>query len=142
MSSPFVRRSATVTAGAVVLAGLVAAPVAAFAADDTGPFSADAVTVTPDPDGKGQLYTLTKDVTTLTTLAMPNDATLDGAASPAHRAALGGEPVDPPPHPPAPGPDAGHPADLDPVVVGGRPHHRQVGPGHRDVTDDQPVVVE
>jgi hypothetical protein len=33
----------------------------------------------PDPDGAGDLYTLTADVSTTDTITMPNDATLDGA---------------------------------------------------------------
>ena len=56
VSSPFVRRSTAVTAGAVVFAGLVAAPVAAFAAEPAaglGGIPAGAVTVTADPDGAG-----------------------------------------------------------------------------------------
>ena len=81
MTSPFVRRSTAITAGAVVFAGLVAAPIAAFAADARRPGRAPRrpVTVTADPDGAGQLYTLTDDVSTYTTITMPNDATLDGA---------------------------------------------------------------
>lgn len=85
MSSPFVRRTATVTAGVAVFAGLVATPLAAFAADapvlDPIPngIPADAVSVTADPDGSGTLYTLTQDVATYSTIAMPNNATLDGA---------------------------------------------------------------
>ena len=80
MSSPFVRRSAAITAGAVVLAGLVAAPTAAFAATgSSAPFPDGTATVEPDPDGAGDLYTLTQDVSTFTTITMPNDATLDGA---------------------------------------------------------------
>jgi hypothetical protein len=64
----------------VVFAGLVAAPVAAFAADaaPTGSFDSS-VTITDDPDGAGKLYTLNNDVETFTTITMPNDATLDGA---------------------------------------------------------------
>ena len=84
MSSPFVRRTATVTAGVAVFAGLVATPLAAFA--DTpvldpipSGIPTDAVSATADPDGSGTLYTLTSDVTTYSTIAMPNDATLDGA---------------------------------------------------------------
>jgi hypothetical protein len=80
MSSPFVRRSATVTAGAAVVAAL-AAPLAAHAAEPAGlgPIPGDAVTVGNDPDGAGTLYTLTRDVTTTTTITMPDGATLDGA---------------------------------------------------------------
>ena len=80
MTSPFVRRSTTI-AVAVVFAGLVAAPVAAYAAAPAGiPGIPDAsVTVTDDPDGAGHLYTLTDDVRTYSTITMPNDATLDGA---------------------------------------------------------------
>ena len=64
-----------------MFAGLVAAPVAAVAAGPAViPGIPDAaVTVAADPDGAGQLYTLTTDVSTYTTIAMPNDATLDGA---------------------------------------------------------------
>jgi hypothetical protein len=80
MSSPFVRRGAAVTAGAAVFAGLVA-PVAAHAAEPAGLGSipASAVTVSDDPDGAGSLYTLTQDISTYTTITMPDDATLDGA---------------------------------------------------------------
>ena len=82
MSSPFIRRSTAITAGAVVFAGLVAAPVAAFADSavlDPIPSGLDgAVTATADSDGVGTLYTLTKNVTTYTTIAMPDEATLDG----------------------------------------------------------------
>ena len=84
MSSPFLRRSAAVTAGAVVFTGLIT-PVAAFAAEPAGSGALsgtglpETVTVTADPDGKGDLFTLTEDVTTYTTITMPNDATLDGA---------------------------------------------------------------
>ena len=85
MSSPFVRRSAVLTAGAAVLAGLVATPIAAFA--DTGPaldpipagIPSDAVVASADPDGAGTLFTLTQDFTTTSTITMPNDATLAGA---------------------------------------------------------------
>ena len=67
------------------LAGLVATPIAAFA--DTGPaldpipagIPSDAVVASADPDGAGTLFTLTHDVTTTSTIAMPNDATLAGA---------------------------------------------------------------
>ena len=64
-----------------MFAGLVAAPVAAFAAEPAGisGIPDGAVTVTADPDGAGQLYTLTDNVTTYPTITMPNDATLDGA---------------------------------------------------------------
>jgi hypothetical protein len=64
----------------MVFAGLVAAPIAAFAADPVvaGDFDSS-VTITKDPDGAGMLYTLTDDVTTFSTITMPNDATLDGA---------------------------------------------------------------
>jgi hypothetical protein len=81
VTSPFVRRSTTITAGAVVFAGLVAAPIAAFAADPAvipGPLNGS-VDVIADPDGHGDLYRLTDDVSTFTTITMPNDATLDGA---------------------------------------------------------------
>ena len=78
MSSPFVRSTA-LTAGAVVLAGLVGAPVGAFAAEPTLAGIPDAaVTVQDDPDGAGQLYTLTDNVSTNATITMPNNATLDG----------------------------------------------------------------
>ena len=85
MSSPFVRRSAVLTAGAAVFAGLVATPIAAFA--DTGPaldpipagIPSDAVVASADPDGAGTLFTLTHDFTTTSTITMPNDATLAGA---------------------------------------------------------------
>ena len=81
MSSPFVRRSAAVTAGAVVFAGLLAAPVAAYAAEPAGisGIPDTAVTVADDADGAGKLYTLTDDVSTTSTITMPDDATLDGA---------------------------------------------------------------
>ena len=64
-----------------MFAGLVAAPVAAFAADPRDPRDPRRrrSTVTADPDGHGDLYTLTDDVSTFTTITMPNDATLDGA---------------------------------------------------------------
>ena len=80
MTSPFVRRSTAITAGAVVFAGLVAAPIAAFAADPAVPGTSTArspslTTLTVH----GELYTLTEDVSTFTTITMPNDATLDGA---------------------------------------------------------------
>ena len=80
MSSHLVRRGTAVTAGAVVLAGLVAAPVAAFAAETPGAEATfdSAVTQTADPDGAGELYTLTADVRTYATITLPNDATLDG----------------------------------------------------------------
>ena len=81
MSSPFVRRSTALTAGAVVIAGLVAVPAAAFAAEPAGlgEIPASALTVTDDPDGVGMQYTLKENVSTFTTITMPNDATLDGA---------------------------------------------------------------
>ena len=84
MSSPFLRRSASFTAGAVVFTGLIA-PVAAFAAEPAGSGALvgtglpATVTVEADPDGKGDLFTLTEDVTTYTPITMPNDATIDGA---------------------------------------------------------------
>lgn len=68
-----------------MLAGLATTPVAAFAADapalDPVPagIPADSVTVSADPDGAGTLFTLTQDVSTVETIAMPNDATLNGA---------------------------------------------------------------
>ena len=63
-----------------MFAGLVAAPIAAFAADPRIPgLPAGRSPSTADPDGAGQLYTLTDDVSTFTTITMPNDATLDGA---------------------------------------------------------------
>ena len=63
-----------------MFAGLVAAPIAAFAAAPVipGPL-VGSVDVTADSDGHGDLYTLTDDVSTFTTITMPNDATLDGA---------------------------------------------------------------
>jgi hypothetical protein len=80
MSSPFIRRSAAVTVGAVAFTGLVA-PVAALGAEPTGLGSIPhtAVDVSPDPDGTGELYTLKENVTTYTTISMPNHATLEGA---------------------------------------------------------------
>lgn len=80
MSSPFIRRSTTVAAGAVAFAGLIATPGGAFAAEPNGLASIPetAVTVSADPDGTGNLYTLTEDVRTFETITMPNDATLDG----------------------------------------------------------------
>ncbi len=79
MTSPFIRRSTAVTAGAVVFAGLVAAPIAAFAADPVVPATFDSVvTITDNPDGPGKLYTLTDDAITYTTISLPNHATLDG----------------------------------------------------------------
>ena len=84
MTSPFVRRSTTITAAAV-FAGLVAAPVAASAASAPAgilPGIPDAsVIVADDPDGAGDLYTLTDDVSTFTTITMPNNATLDGGGN-------------------------------------------------------------
>ncbi len=65
-----------------MFAGLVAAPVAAFADPaglDPTPSGLDgAVTATADPDGLGTLYTLTKSITTYTTITMPDNSTLDG----------------------------------------------------------------
>jgi hypothetical protein len=78
MSSQLVRRSTAVTAGALLFAGLAGAPVAAFAADaGTGEFDS-AVTVSSDPDGVGHLYTLTENVSTYSTITLPDDATLNG----------------------------------------------------------------
>lgn len=81
MSSPFVRRTTALTFAAVGVAGLVAVPTMAFAAEPTslGEIPATALTVTDDPDGAGELFTLTEDVSTFATITMPNDATLDGA---------------------------------------------------------------
>jgi hypothetical protein len=65
----------------VVFAGLVAVPVAAFAADPAVPagIPVTAVTVSDDPDGAGELFTLTEDFSTTQTITMPNNATLDAA---------------------------------------------------------------
>lgn len=65
----------------MVFAGLVAAPVAAFADGAPGlpGVPSDAYTVVPDPDSAGYLYQLTADVRTFKTITMPDDATLDGA---------------------------------------------------------------
>jgi hypothetical protein len=115
MSSPFVRRSATITAGAAVFAGLVTAPVAAFAADPASIVGIPdtAVTAIDDPDGAGTLYTLTENVRTSTTITMPNEATLDGDG---HSITA----VEDPDHPNFPGAviasavgDASGPAELD-----------------------------
>lgn len=76
MSSPFVRKSAVVAAGAVVLGGL-ATPFTAFAAEPATDFDS-AVTISDDLDGAGKLYTLNSDVRTFTTISLPDDATLDG----------------------------------------------------------------
>jgi hypothetical protein len=79
MTSPLFRRSTAVTAGALVLSGLLAAPVAAFAAEPTGSGAfGSAVDITPDTDGAGDLYTLTGDVSTYSTITLPDDATLNG----------------------------------------------------------------
>ena len=81
MTSPFVRRSTSITLGAVVFAGLVVAPIAAFAADtpDLGGLPSSKYTFEADPDGTGLLFTLKDDASVYTTITMPNDATLDGA---------------------------------------------------------------
>ena len=81
MSSPFVRRSTAITAGAVVLAGLVAIPAASFATPPTGlsGIPVGAIKASRDPDGAGTLYRLTKNVSTYTTVSLPNNATLNGA---------------------------------------------------------------
>jgi hypothetical protein len=66
-----------------VLAGLATTPIAAFADAPLDPIPtgipSDSVTVSADHDGSGTLFTLTKDVSTVDTITMPNDATLDGA---------------------------------------------------------------
>ena len=79
MSSHLVRRSTAVTAGAILFAGLAGAPIAAFADAPAGTAEFDsAVTVSGDPDGAGQLYTLNEDVSTYSTITLPDDATLNG----------------------------------------------------------------
>ena len=79
MSSHLVRRSTAVAAGALLFAGLAGAPIAAFADAPAGTGEFDsAVTVTPDPDGAGDLYTLIGDVSTYSTITLPDDATLNG----------------------------------------------------------------
>jgi hypothetical protein len=62
------------------LVGLVG-PVTAYADDPTvlGSLPAGSVSVSADPDGHGDLYTLTQDVSTYQTITMPDDATLNGA---------------------------------------------------------------
>ena len=72
MSSHLVRRSTAVTAGAILFAGLAGAPIAAFADAPAGTAEFDsAVTVSGDPDGAGQLYTLNEDVSTYSTITLP-----------------------------------------------------------------------
>ncbi len=80
MSSHLVRRSTAVTAGAILFAGLAGAPIAAFADAPAGTaeFGSATVTVSGDPDGAGQLYTLNEDVSTYSTITLPDDATLNG----------------------------------------------------------------
>jgi len=99
-----------------VFAGLVAAPIAAFAAtplDPTPTGLVGAADASGDPDGVGTLYTLTEDVSTFSTITLPNDATLDGAG---HTITA----VEDADHPNFPGPvlasasgDATAPAKLD-----------------------------
>jgi hypothetical protein len=79
MSSHLVRRSTAVTVGALLFAGLAGAPVAAFADEPAGTGEFDStVTISADPDGAGLLYTLTENVSTYSTIALPDDARIDG----------------------------------------------------------------
>src|SRR5262249_17585851 len=90
MSHPFVRRTATITAGVAVFAGIAAAPIAAFADTPATPsldavpsaFPAGSVNQSPDPDGTGTLFSLNQNVQMDSTIQMPADATLTGHGHP------------------------------------------------------------